>query len=244
MEEDQQRSDEAKKALVVQRKEKLKCKKKRMLMEVNLSMPRERIANYLDREYPDRIRLYDALEDQIQQNCEHNRAHENAVSEMRLQLEKKIFSDYLMERKNMFVDDHARLREEIEDERRLEKCSSLFFDDVERATRYYARQTDRIVSTREKNKTDLEFHRISETAVLQTARIVEEQIKKTMLERVTMKSGDVEVEKESSCTVCLEAVKVGSSVYDIDCKHIFHKECLENWRKEKDTCPCCRANLK
>lgn len=226
------------------KKENLECKKKRMLMEVNLSMPRERIANYLDREYPDRIRLYDSLEEQIRQNCEKNRAHENAVCEMRLQLEKKIFSDYLMERKNLFVDDHARLREEMEDEQRLEKCSSLFFDDVERTTRHYARQTDRIAATREKNKTDIEFHRISEIAVLQTARIVEEQLKKTMLERVAMKSRVVEVEKESSCTVCLEAVKIGSSVYDIDCKHVFHKKCIENWRREKDTCPCCRSMLK
>jgi len=213
-------------------------------MEVNLSMPRERIANYLDREYPDRIKLYDSLEEQIQQNSEKNRAHENVVCEMRLQLEKNIFSDYLLERKNLFVDDHGRLREEMEDERRLEKCSSLFFDDMERATRYYAGQTDRIVARREKNQIDLEFHRISQTAVLQTARTVEEQIKNTMLQRVSMKSQIIEVEKESSCTVCLDAVKVGSSVYDIDCKHVFHRECIENWRKEKDTCPCCRAILK
>lgn len=215
-----------------------------MLMEVNLSIPRERIANYLDREYPDRMRLYDSLEEQIRQNCETNRAHENAACELRLQLEKKIFSDYLKKRKNLFVDDHVRLSEEMEDERRMEKCSSLFLDDVKRATKNYSRQTERLATTCEKNKTDLEFRRISEIAVLQTARIVEEQIKITMLERVAMKSGLVEVQKDSSCTICLETVKVGSSVYDLACKHFFHKECIENWRKEKDTCPCCRTILK
>jgi hypothetical protein len=42
------------------------------------------------------------------------------------------------------------------------------------------------------------------------------------------------------CSICIDKLK--TNVIETDCKHIFHKTCLESWIKEgSNTCPFCRA---
>jgi len=49
------------------------------------------------------------------------------------------------------------------------------------------------------------------------------------------------------CSVCLHGYEPGQTIcmtkHSKHCKHIFHKDCLEEWLKEHDNCPLCRAKL-
>jgi hypothetical protein len=49
--------------------------------------------------------------------------------------------------------------------------------------------------------------------------------------------------EEDICSVCLIAVKKGDRAYELSCKHIFHKTCLEPWLKKSTVCPNCRRNI-
>ncbi|KAA0150307.1 hypothetical protein FNF29_05319 [Cafeteria roenbergensis] len=43
-----------------------------------------------------------------------------------------------------------------------------------------------------------------------------------------------------SCPVCQDDFAAGESACKLSCKHFFHKECLEPWLKDHNTCPTCR----
>jgi hypothetical protein len=46
------------------------------------------------------------------------------------------------------------------------------------------------------------------------------------------------------CTICLENVILRDKKHTITkCNHHFHKECLKDWKKIKNNCPCCRTKL-
>ena len=42
------------------------------------------------------------------------------------------------------------------------------------------------------------------------------------------------------CCICLENIVIGQNIYQLSCKHLFHKSCVTNWFKEKSECPYCR----
>lgn len=47
------------------------------------------------------------------------------------------------------------------------------------------------------------------------------------------------------CNICMDEYTLGNDVIHLDCKHIFHKECIKNWLlKEKVTCPVCRKDIR
>uniref|UniRef100_A0A914M2T2 RING-type domain-containing protein n=1 Tax=Meloidogyne incognita TaxID=6306 RepID=A0A914M2T2_MELIC len=47
------------------------------------------------------------------------------------------------------------------------------------------------------------------------------------------------------CDGCLEDFKIGENVIKLDCKHIFHKECLKDWliAGKNNNCPFCQYKL-
>ncbi|ESQ39953.1 hypothetical protein EUTSA_v10001158mg [Eutrema salsugineum] len=48
----------------------------------------------------------------------------------------------------------------------------------------------------------------------------------------------------SDCIVCLSTLKAGEEVRKLDCRHVFHKECLEGWLQHLNfNCPLCRSPL-
>ncbi|KAG2302105.1 hypothetical protein Bca4012_060424 [Brassica carinata] len=48
----------------------------------------------------------------------------------------------------------------------------------------------------------------------------------------------------SDCIVCLSALKGGEEVRKLDCRHVFHKQCLEGWIQHLNfNCPLCRSPL-
>jgi len=54
---------------------------------------------------------------------------------------------------------------------------------------------------------------------------------------------DKEEEKnEDECSICYERISEKESV-KLKCKHVFHKDCMEQWVKKSGTCPLCRYNI-
>lgn len=54
-----------------------------------------------------------------------------------------------------------------------------------------------------------------------------------------------EKEENQECAVCLCGMEDGCEVWELRCKHLFHKGCLDKWVKEyrRVTCPLCRSAL-
>lgn len=44
---------------------------------------------------------------------------------------------------------------------------------------------------------------------------------------------------EGECCICYEGIVEGKM---LSCGHIYHKECIDEWFKEKKICPYCRAS--
>jgi len=53
-----------------------------------------------------------------------------------------------------------------------------------------------------------------------------------------------EEEKQIVCKLCSSAITQTDHVLQIDsCNHIFHKDCLLTWIKDKETCPICGEKI-
>ncbi len=51
-------------------------------------------------------------------------------------------------------------------------------------------------------------------------------------------------EQNEKCTICLEEMNIDDEYFDIECKHIFHKGCLETYLKNYNhICPVCRKDI-
>ncbi len=46
-----------------------------------------------------------------------------------------------------------------------------------------------------------------------------------------------------SCAICLEDFDKDDEIKMLNCKHYFHKTCLEDWLKKNGTCPYCRRAI-
>ena len=51
-------------------------------------------------------------------------------------------------------------------------------------------------------------------------------------------------EKEVSCSICLEVLKTGMQVKALQCKHVFHTNCIHSWLKQKLMCPNCKMKVR
>ncbi|KAF8377252.1 hypothetical protein HHK36_030627 [Tetracentron sinense] len=46
------------------------------------------------------------------------------------------------------------------------------------------------------------------------------------------------------CAVCLSEFREGEKIRKVQCKHIFHKDCLDKWlQHDSATCPLCRSTV-
>ena len=49
---------------------------------------------------------------------------------------------------------------------------------------------------------------------------------------------------QKECPICLEEFQTNSYIFKTECRHIYHKECLQHWlQSSKSTCPCCRQQI-
>lgn len=46
------------------------------------------------------------------------------------------------------------------------------------------------------------------------------------------------------CSICLVDFEVDDDVVNLECKHIFHEKCIEEWVDRKKDCPNCREKIK
>lgn len=52
-----------------------------------------------------------------------------------------------------------------------------------------------------------------------------------------------QVDNGAQCTTCFDTFKLDDEVGCLDCKHIFHRPCIEPWLKTKNSCPVCRQKV-
>ncbi|KAF8377263.1 hypothetical protein HHK36_030638 [Tetracentron sinense] len=46
------------------------------------------------------------------------------------------------------------------------------------------------------------------------------------------------------CAVCLSNFREGEKIRELQCNHIFHKDCLDKWlQHDSPTCPLCRSTV-
>ncbi|XP_006658982.1 E3 ubiquitin-protein ligase RHA2A-like [Oryza brachyantha] len=49
--------------------------------------------------------------------------------------------------------------------------------------------------------------------------------------------------RDAECVVCLSGIEEGDDVRELRCRHLFHRACLDQWRRMAATCPLCRSSL-
>ena len=49
---------------------------------------------------------------------------------------------------------------------------------------------------------------------------------------------------EINCAICLDKMKSGNRAKQLQCKHIFHSQCINHWLKQKLRCPLCKIEVK
>lgn len=58
---------------------------------------------------------------------------------------------------------------------------------------------------------------------------------------------DTTTKFNDTCSICYEAYKASDMVSALDCKHIFHEKCLQDWvntsEANKRKCPLCRKRI-
>jgi hypothetical protein len=51
------------------------------------------------------------------------------------------------------------------------------------------------------------------------------------------------IHKDTECSICLESFILDEDIKVLNCQHIFHPDCINNWlTKCKTTCPVCRKD--
>jgi len=43
-----------------------------------------------------------------------------------------------------------------------------------------------------------------------------------------------------SCIICMEPLKKGEAVRILECTHVYHSKCIDQWIQESNTCPMCK----
>ena len=51
-----------------------------------------------------------------------------------------------------------------------------------------------------------------------------------------------EQEKNTECVICLDDIE--TEWRDLECRHRYHKSCIENWITIRAKCPMCMKNIK
>lgn len=46
-------------------------------------------------------------------------------------------------------------------------------------------------------------------------------------------------EIDTTCSICFE-----NGEYQLACGHIFHKHCINQWKRKSNSCPMCRKEIK
>ena len=45
---------------------------------------------------------------------------------------------------------------------------------------------------------------------------------------------------DNNCVICIDNIKAKQHQRILECKHTFHRKCIDKWFEIKDECPVCR----
>jgi hypothetical protein len=65
---------------------------------------------------------------------------------------------------------------------------------------------------------------------------------KTRVFRVDESSGNADDLDDNACCICFADILDRDVVGDLTCCHMFHKECIKDWLKRRNTCPLCLSD--
>ena len=54
---------------------------------------------------------------------------------------------------------------------------------------------------------------------------------------------DFECKCQLECAICREKIYQGEIIREIQCKHVYHINCIDLWFTENKTCPQCRLEI-
>lgn len=57
------------------------------------------------------------------------------------------------------------------------------------------------------------------------------------------RQGDDVQQQQASCSVCLEAFKVGDELRILPCLHRYHCDCIDRWLQQSPACPVCKHQV-
>ena len=63
-----------------------------------------------------------------------------------------------------------------------------------------------------------------------------------LVEKQNMIFGNI-IKSNKDCCICLEDFNTKNKIVKLECKHIFHIECLFETIKFKNSCPMCRRHI-
>ena len=47
-----------------------------------------------------------------------------------------------------------------------------------------------------------------------------------------------------SCAICLSEYEEGEELRVLPCKHVFHRECIDEWLANDERCPTCKRSIR
>ena len=53
----------------------------------------------------------------------------------------------------------------------------------------------------------------------------------------------IEDEEDRECCICLNNYEEGAIIQLLECRHHMHKECINEWFSENNSCPTCRNTV-
>ena len=51
------------------------------------------------------------------------------------------------------------------------------------------------------------------------------------------------INKFEICSICLNNYQIDNSILQLECNHIFHTNCINEWLNIKSSCPYCRKSI-
>lgn len=49
-------------------------------------------------------------------------------------------------------------------------------------------------------------------------------------------------DSKDECIICFELFNTGVEITQLDCGHIFHTDCINEWNHQSPSCPICRES--
>jgi hypothetical protein len=47
----------------------------------------------------------------------------------------------------------------------------------------------------------------------------------------------------TECSICLDLIEIGQRYTKLQCDHVYHRECIQEWLLIKTNCPLCRDDI-